>query len=204
MVTRAQGRPQARGVLAHERSPGAVRCLSRSYERLADQSSQNTFFWTWKTGIDPRTGLVANPMWSYSLGLREGWIPRDPRLSDGFCARHFERMNVVQGRDQLTQYASRPIRSSLPDWSTGKLGESRLDLRAARKRYEWPPKNLSGLPTTGEGGLPRYERNRPLPRLEGLDRSKVGHWKLMGPKQGCKYPDPFDQDEEQSSDSMLC
>ena len=31
------------------------------------------------------TGRVESPAWSYSLGLQEGWMPTDPRLSEGAC-----------------------------------------------------------------------------------------------------------------------
>ncbi|KAJ2912465.1 hypothetical protein MD484_g7948, partial [Candolleomyces efflorescens] len=43
------------------------------------------FFWTWKIGPS-QAGRVQAPLWSYKLGLDNGWIPRDPRDSVGKCA----------------------------------------------------------------------------------------------------------------------
>lgn len=47
---------------------------------------QNYFFWTWKIGNS--TGPIPEPnaFWHYRLGLREGWIPNDPRQAIGMCA----------------------------------------------------------------------------------------------------------------------
>ncbi|KAJ2912332.1 hypothetical protein MD484_g8086, partial [Candolleomyces efflorescens] len=43
------------------------------------------FFWTWKIGPS-QAGRVEAPLWSYKLGLDNGWIPRNPRDSVGKCA----------------------------------------------------------------------------------------------------------------------
>ncbi|KWU42660.1 family 5 glycoside hydrolase, partial [Rhodotorula sp. JG-1b] len=59
----------------------------RDFARAQMDAFQNWFYWTWKTTPSSRhfPHLEANPLWSYSLGVREGWIPRDPRDADGFC-----------------------------------------------------------------------------------------------------------------------
>ncbi|GAA5970276.1 hypothetical protein JCM11641_001645 [Rhodosporidiobolus odoratus] len=47
---------------------------------------QNWFYWTWKTGpslLHPNRS--ANPLWSYSLGLSNGWIPSNPLEAHDFC-----------------------------------------------------------------------------------------------------------------------
>ncbi|KAL0567110.1 hypothetical protein V5O48_014886, partial [Marasmius crinis-equi] len=44
---------------------------------------QNWFFWTWKIGASRKSGKVESPAWSYSLGLQNGWIPKDPREANG-------------------------------------------------------------------------------------------------------------------------
>lgn len=41
-------------------------------------ATRSWFFWTWKIGQNS-TGQVPNPLWSYSLGLKEGYVPADPR-----------------------------------------------------------------------------------------------------------------------------
>ncbi|KZP22688.1 glycoside hydrolase family 5 protein [Athelia psychrophila] len=54
---------------------------------------QDYFFWTWKEAIanygrwaqigNSTAGIVESPLWSYQLGLQEGWIPTDPRTATG-------------------------------------------------------------------------------------------------------------------------
>ncbi|KAG8945354.1 hypothetical protein FRC04_000889 [Tulasnella sp. 424] len=46
---------------------------------------QHWFFWTWKIGASSVTGKIENPMWSYQLGLQEGWMPSDPTKAVGTC-----------------------------------------------------------------------------------------------------------------------
>ncbi|KAJ7491869.1 glycoside hydrolase superfamily [Mycena galericulata] len=45
---------------------------------------QDWFFWTWKIG-NATDGVVRSPLWSYQLGLEGGWMPSDPRTSEGTC-----------------------------------------------------------------------------------------------------------------------
>jgi hypothetical protein len=47
---------------------------------------QDFFFWTWKIGPSLESGKVETPLWSYQLGLENGWIPTDPRELLGKCA----------------------------------------------------------------------------------------------------------------------
>ncbi|KAL1410922.1 hypothetical protein Q8F55_001865 [Vanrija albida] len=51
-------------------------------------SLQNWFFWTWKIGNSTELGYPSSPFWHYKLGLKEGWIPEDPRGAGGFCQAH--------------------------------------------------------------------------------------------------------------------
>lgn len=44
-------------------------------------SLRNFFFWNWKIGDSIETGKPVNPMWSYKLGLQEGWMPENPKPS---------------------------------------------------------------------------------------------------------------------------
>ena len=37
-------------------------------------------------GNDSVTGTVQAPLWSYKLGLENGWMPKDPREAVGKCA----------------------------------------------------------------------------------------------------------------------
>ncbi|KAI0323600.1 glycoside hydrolase [Cubamyces sp. BRFM 1775] len=43
------------------------------------------FFWTWKIGNSTSTGTVRAPLWSYQLGLEQGWMPADPRTALSKC-----------------------------------------------------------------------------------------------------------------------
>ena len=54
---------------------------------------QNWFFWTWRIGNSTELGYPSSPMWHYQLGLKEGWIPQDPRAAGGWCKRN----NYCQG-----------------------------------------------------------------------------------------------------------
>ncbi|TXT13576.1 hypothetical protein VHUM_00943 [Vanrija humicola] len=51
-------------------------------------SLQNWFFWTWKIGNSTELGYASSPFWHYQLGLKEGWMPKDPRAAGGFCQAH--------------------------------------------------------------------------------------------------------------------
>lgn len=46
---------------------------------------QNWFFWTWRIGNSTELGYAPSPFWHYQLGLKEGWIPKDPRVAGGYC-----------------------------------------------------------------------------------------------------------------------
>jgi len=40
---------------------------------------QQWFFWTWKIGPSAVDNSPRSPLWSYKLGIDNGWIPLDPR-----------------------------------------------------------------------------------------------------------------------------
>jgi hypothetical protein len=42
-------------------------------------TSQHWFFWTWKIGPSAIANSPRAPLWSYKLGLENGWIPHNPR-----------------------------------------------------------------------------------------------------------------------------
>ncbi|KAJ7824076.1 glycoside hydrolase superfamily, partial [Mycena olivaceomarginata] len=47
--------------------------------------TQDWFFWTWKTG-PAADGVIHSPLWFYSLGLQNGFMPTDPCDSHSVCA----------------------------------------------------------------------------------------------------------------------
>ncbi|KAF9228587.1 glycoside hydrolase family 5 protein [Gyrodon lividus] len=85
---------------------------------------QNWFFWTWKIGNSSVTGVVGSPQWSYSLGLQNGWMPKDPRTASGICA------------DQ--NLWSPPLQP----WQTGGEGAGQI-AASVSKEYAWPPATIS-------------------------------------------------------------
>lgn len=56
---------------------GIMHFAQASMDALGDN-----FFWTWKIGKSER-GISESPLWSYQQGLREGFMPTDPRTADG-------------------------------------------------------------------------------------------------------------------------
>ncbi|KAH7097156.1 glycoside hydrolase [Auriculariales sp. MPI-PUGE-AT-0066] len=90
------------------------------------------FFWTWKIGED-WTGHVRCPLWSYKLGLDNGWIPRDPRTAEGACQR------AGSERGTAAPHSA---------WQTGGAGAGTF--LAGQPSAVWPPASLPGLePTSG-------------------------------------------------------
>ena len=47
--------------------------------RQLNKFCQHWFFWTWKIGSSTTTNSPRAPLWSYKLGLENGWIPTNPR-----------------------------------------------------------------------------------------------------------------------------
>ncbi|KIO27886.1 glycoside hydrolase family 5 protein [Tulasnella calospora MUT 4182] len=102
------------------------------------------FFWTWKIGASSITGKIETPMWSYSLGLKEGWIPEDPSQAVGAC----------KGTNPVTPLTSEMIGASGP----GVLSAS------VKSRYPWPPTSLNPG-ALNAANLPVYTPTGPIPTL---------------------------------------
>jgi glucan 1,3-beta-glucosidase len=77
-----------------------------SYCQANMDALQNWFFWTWKIGNSTELGYAPSPFWHYQLGLKEGWIPADPRSAGGYCGRA---MNIGGAQVRLTQIPDRLI-----------------------------------------------------------------------------------------------
>ncbi|KAF7977045.1 hypothetical protein HWV62_4814 [Athelia sp. TMB] len=101
---------------------------------------QDYFFWTWKVG-NSTAGIVESPLWSYQLGLQEGWIPTDPRMAVGKCA-----ALGVSGSNFDGTY--------LP-WQTGGAGAGTIAATWSSSYGVYPPATISnaGAPATK---LPQY------------------------------------------------
>ncbi|QRV89868.1 Cellulase (glycosyl hydrolase family 5 protein) [Ceratobasidium sp. AG-Ba] len=144
---------------------------------------QNYFFWTWKIGKSNNSGKVNSPLWSYSLGLENGWIPTDPREAAGACGNTNPRSGPL--KPSQTSYVSQTIAASL------------------RASHPFPPTsfadqgNVAALPSYTPTGTPH---TLPAPTFTAATVSAGSGW-VGGsggwdgdyvPIEGCTYPDPWD------------
>jgi len=83
------------------------------------------------------TGLIPNPLWSYSLGLEQGWIPKDPRGAVGACDRIAAELNLTPA----TSVAWSPPLSA---WMTGGSGANTMAAAATSNYTAWPVTTLMG------------------------------------------------------------
>ncbi|KAJ7232221.1 glycoside hydrolase superfamily [Mycena haematopus] len=102
------------------------------------------FFWTWKIGPNG-AGVIGSPLWSYQLGLQEGWIPRDPRTAIGKCA--------------ALGMTPNPFNGTFADWATG--GVTSTIPASSSASFPWPPTTISNavIPLTL---LPTYTSTGPI------------------------------------------
>lgn len=132
---------------------------------------------------------MESPLWSYRLGLHEGWIPKDPRTSAGTCAA----FNVPLD----------PAPTPYPAWQTGGTGAGPLTNAA---QLTWPPAviNAAGLAAQ----LPQYTATAtpltlPPPAATasntGAQINFGSGWfnqqdstPAYAPIQGCTYPNGWD------------
>ncbi|KAG9033592.1 hypothetical protein FS837_002421 [Tulasnella sp. UAMH 9824] len=136
------------------------------------------FFWTWKIGASSITGKIETPMWSYSLGLKEGWIPEDPREAIGACG------------------GTNPARP-LTDEMVGRSGPGVISA-STKSRYPWPPTSIN--PGLSPDNVPTYTATGPIPTLPMPTPNKgtADGWfndadtrPMYTPIAGCNYPDPW-------------
>nr|VWO98693.1 V-type proton ATPase subunit H [Ganoderma boninense] len=146
---------------------------------------QNWFFWTWKIGTSSVTGLVTAPAWSYQLGLEQGWMPKDPRLSDGVC----------ENTD--------PFNPPLQAWQTGGAGAGQIP-QSSLDALAWPPATLTDEAVLST--LPQYTQTGSLITLPGPSITSVSGasfstgngWanptdsaQMFVPISSCGYLDPW-------------
>ncbi|KAI6043526.1 glycoside hydrolase family 5 protein [Pisolithus marmoratus] len=156
---------------------------------------QNWFFWTWKVGNSSTTNTVQAPLWTYKLGLEQGWIPKDPRTALGTCA---------------ALGVSGPIFSgTFQSWQTGGAGAGTIAPASVSSYSQYPPTSISGL-TAGaiQTYLPTYTpTGSPIPTLSPPTFSpkppssvSIGNGWYDGSDQGlsptevagCSYPNAWD------------
>jgi len=136
-------------------------------------------------GPSGTSGEVESPLWSYSLGLTNGWIPKDPRTASGKCKALGVGDPVFSGT-----YSS---------WQTGGAGAGLL----ASAAYPWPPATLSGLGGAAYAALPTYTptgvvTTLPPPQITATVSQGNGWFNAkdtagaMVTVAGCPYPNAWD------------
>ena len=128
-----------------ETKQGLMNFAMASMDALGDW-----FFWTWKIGNSSVTGNVAAPLWSYQLGLENGWMPADPRAAAGVCA------SLGVAGDAFAGYAA---------WQTGGAGAGTIT--AATASITWPPASLTDVAAASMTAIPEYTSTRPTARCAG-------------------------------------
>ncbi|KIS66378.1 uncharacterized protein UMAG_10211 [Mycosarcoma maydis] len=101
----------------------------RRFALTSMDSLQDFFFWTWKIGNSLRTGKPSAPMWSYSLGLQQGWMPTNPLgESSGACAAQAARLR--------TSVPTATWGRAFQSWQTGGAGSY------SPSTDSWPPQSM--------------------------------------------------------------
>ncbi|KIJ24939.1 glycoside hydrolase family 5 protein [Sphaerobolus stellatus SS14] len=156
------------------------------------------FFWTWKIGASQFSGQIETPLWSYQLGLRNGWMPPDPRVAFGRCA-------VLSPPPPGAPPA---WNGTYAPWQTGSAPRNTFSIAASSSAsFPWPPATISNaqvpvslLPTytdtaaiitlpvtvTGTGAMPSPTVSMPDGWFDKGD-TRGG----AVPIQGCVYPDEY-------------
>jgi len=149
---------------------------------------QNWFFWTWKIGNSSTSGTVEAPVWSYQLGLQNGWIPTDPRVSNGKC--------------QALGAAPEPFSGTYSGWQTGGPGAGTI-APGETVSFPWLPTTISDIPGAIYAALPTYTPTGTIPTLSPPQLtpsvSQGNGWfdtldtaGAMVPISGCTYPNAWD------------
>lgn len=139
-------------------------------------------------------GHVEAPLWSYQLGLENGWMPTDPRQIIGTCG-----SLGVKGVQFDGNYHP---------WQTGGVGAGTIVASATARFGQWPPISLNGLDNAADATLlPTYTSTGPVATLPPPTlTASATHSIDLGdgwyntadtglgatPIAGCSYPDPWD------------
>ncbi|KAF8163791.1 glycoside hydrolase family 5 protein [Crassisporium funariophilum] len=117
---------------------GIQNFITASFDAFGDW-----FFWTWKIGVS-QAGRVETPLWSYSLGLQNGWIPQDPRVAFGMCA------SLGAGLE--------PFDGTFEPWQTGTTSSIPA---TSSVQFPWPPPAITGAQVPIDL-LPTYTNTAPI------------------------------------------
>ncbi|KAJ3535923.1 hypothetical protein NMY22_g6264 [Coprinellus aureogranulatus] len=164
----------------------AMKAGLQNFMMASFDSFGDWFFWTWKIGPS-QAGRVEAPLWSYKLGLENGWIPSDPRTAVGKCAS----LNV----------ATSPFEGTFPAYRLGQQPSPTVSAEYSAE-FPWPPTSIPNADVPVDL-LPTYTNTAPVSTLpiptftgapasatEGLD-GWFNNNDLEGaptPVAGCTYP----------------
>jgi glucan 1,3-beta-glucosidase len=158
------------------------------YTLASMDSLQNWFFWTWKIGNSSTSGTVEAPVWSYQLGLQNGWLPTDPRVATGKC-------RALGGTQEL-------FAGTYSAWQTGGPGAGTI-APIETVSFPWPPTTLNDVEGAIYAALPTYTPTGTIPTLPPPQLtpsvSQENGWYdaqdtagVMTPISGCTYPNAWD------------
>ncbi|CCM06308.1 uncharacterized protein FIBRA_08559 [Fibroporia radiculosa] len=148
------------------------------------------FFWTWKIGNSSTTNSVLSPLWSYKLGLENGWMPLDPREASGTC--------------ESLGYQPNLWNETYPSYATGGAGAGDIAPSSVAQYGVWPPASIANVPTGSQAYLPQYTSTAPIVSLPPASTysaaavSTGNGWydaqdtaSAPTPISGCTYPDAW-------------
>lgn len=133
------------------------------------------------------------------LGLENGFMPRNPRLSTGACP-------AILAGQGLT-LTSNPAPALVP-WMTGGAGAGTIQTPAQLVDFAWPPAAIDGTPVanlptyTPTGVVPTLPVPNPTSYPAGFSstadaggeawQSRVNSGGYYAPVAGCPYPNPWE------------
>ncbi|KAM0787134.1 hypothetical protein ACM66B_006385 [Microbotryomycetes sp. NB124-2] len=137
---------------------------------------QNWFYWTWKTLPPLNSDVPANPRWNYFLGWREGWLPKDPRTSNGFCAWNADRLGVPPPKQYRFRRPLHNYQVGLPFDENDPLSRELGDINATHLGAwgRFPPDCVGTSPNRLNATL--------LPQLVRSAKDGEGEIRLQGPR----------------------
>lgn len=139
-------------------------------------------------------------MWHYRLGLREGWIPQDPRSAVGACA-----AIGVTGEEFPGTFPSA--------WMTGGAGADQIPASASNA-YPWPPASFTNIGAGQMTLLPQYTTTGTPVTMPGPSFTSPGSTETINagngwanaqgdtrsafvPVSGCSYPPEYSAESMQ-------
>ncbi|KAK1221925.1 hypothetical protein PQX77_015253 [Marasmius sp. AFHP31] len=160
----------------------------KAFAMASMDATRDYFFWTWKIGNSLANNRVEAPLWSYKLGLENGWMPTDPREAEGYCARLGITDNSFDG--------------TYEPWMTGGAGAGSIPA-SATIGFEWPPASMSGVPIGSMSFVPTYTPTGTVSTLSGpTSASSVKGWfnpsdTALAPAtiSACSYPDAWNAED---------